>query len=136
MQSQARSCAAKLGTLLVGTSATAAAALVGGVAGPAGEGDDLADVVQARGKQDEALEAQAKTWCNQGGQWEGQQPVAMQGRKGRLTTSWADEDGSAGTFLSRGKEGRAEGDVVTIRHRPPHGLRSGCLNEKRLLCEG
>lgn len=33
---------------------------VGGVAGPAGERDHITNVVQARGKQDEALKAQAK----------------------------------------------------------------------------
>ena len=39
---------------------------VRGVAGPAWEGDDVADVVQTGGKQDEALKAQAKAWQESG----------------------------------------------------------------------
>jgi hypothetical protein len=36
------------------------------VAGPAREGNGLADVVQPRGKEDEALKSKAKTWTRDG----------------------------------------------------------------------
>ncbi len=58
----------------------------------------------------------------------GSRDVAIAGKAGRQT-AW-----QLGAWMHAG-------DVVTIRHRPPHGVwppgaRGGCLNEKQLLCEG